>query len=192
MENGKWIYHLSSIDNLSSILSSGLLSRRGLIGQKHHFQDIADREILQGREAYGLDAFVPFHFFSGNPFDGRVQKTRSTEKFFYICINRTLAQHRGYKILPAHPLARTKPTIYDYQEGFSLIDWEKMNSRDYSDSETKLICMAECLSPISVPRADFDKLIFRTDEDERNAQKIAKSLGVTIPTWVNENFFIRS
>lgn len=192
IENGKWIYHLTSIENLESVLVSGLLSRRDLTGQKRAFKDIADQEILEGREAFKLDTFVPFHFFSGNPFDGRVQKMRPTERFFYVCVNRTLAEQRGYKILPTHPLAKSQTSIYDYREGFSQIDWEKMNSRNYLDSEIKSICMAECLSPAQVPLTDFNKLVFSCDKDEALALKIARGQKLQIATWINDKFFIRN
>ena len=44
---GKLIYHITSIDNLPSILKFGLLSRKCIL-QNHdiHFTDIADPEIL--------------------------------------------------------------------------------------------------------------------------------------------------
>ena len=43
---GKLIYHITSIDNLPSILKFGLLSRKCIL-QNHdiHFKDIADPEI---------------------------------------------------------------------------------------------------------------------------------------------------
>lgn len=48
---GKLIYHITSIDNLPSILKFGLLSRKCIL-QNHdiHFTDIADPEILSKRE----------------------------------------------------------------------------------------------------------------------------------------------
>ena len=72
---GKLIYHITSIDNLPSILKFGLLSRKCIL-QNHdiHFTDIADPEILSKRERYkeALSQYVLFHFFAKNPFDGAV------------------------------------------------------------------------------------------------------------------------
>ena len=63
---GKLIYHITSIDNLPSILKFGLLSRKCIL-QNHdiHFTDIADPEILSKRERYkeALSQYVLFHFF---------------------------------------------------------------------------------------------------------------------------------
>lgn len=192
IEQQKWIYHLSSLENLESILSNGLLSRSKLKSESYDFCDIADQEILEGRAQNGLDKFVPFHFFSKNPFDGKVQSSRRDEAFFYICVTREKAQSSGYSILPTHPLAKEHPQLFDYENGFQKIDWQRMNTRDYRDQETKLICMAECLSPATVQPHDFDKLIFKTSEHEAHAKKIALNIGITIDTWVNSNFFTKS
>ena len=56
--NGKLIYHMTSIDNLPSILKFGLLPRKYLL-QNHNIQftDVADPEILSKRERYKK----PFH-----------------------------------------------------------------------------------------------------------------------------------
>lgn len=74
---GKLIYHITSIDNLPSILKFGLLSRKCLLQNRDiHFTDIADPEILNKRERYkeALSQYVLFHFFAKNPFDGAVCK----------------------------------------------------------------------------------------------------------------------
>lgn len=50
---GQLIYHMTSIDNLSSILKFGLLSRNHLLQNSNiQFTDIADPEILSKRERY--------------------------------------------------------------------------------------------------------------------------------------------
>lgn len=62
---GKLIYHITSIDNLPSILKFGLLSRKCLLQNRDiHFTDIADPEILNKRERYkeALSQYVLFHF----------------------------------------------------------------------------------------------------------------------------------
>lgn len=177
--------------NLEGILTKGLMSRYELASLGGQFEDIADHEILDGRAAFGLDRHVPFHFFSNNPFDGRVQTTRRNESFFYVCVSREKAKARGYKILPRHPLAKESPTIFDFSEGFEKIDWPRMNTRDYKDQETKLVCMAECLSPNTVPSNDFAKLVFCSEAHETLAVSLAKKHGINIETWTNQNFFTK-
>ncbi|UCP12625.1 DUF4433 domain-containing protein [Pseudomonas sp. MM213] len=191
IENQKWIYHLSSMQNFESILINGLLSRSALIKAKGKFSDVADPQILEGRAQYGLDNHVPFHFFANNPFDGNVQTAHKDEDFFYVCVSRELAKNRGYKILAKHPLAKESPSLFEFADGFQRIDWQRMNTRDYKDQETKLICMAECLSPSTVPNRDFTKLVFRQESHEKQAIEIAKKYGININTWLNQNFFLK-
>lgn len=191
IENQKWIYHLTSMQNFESILTNGLLSRSELVKAEDKFSDVADPQILEGRAQYGLDNHVPFHFFSNNPFDGNVQAAHKDKDFFYVCVSRELARIRGYKILAKHPLAKETPSLFEFSDGFQRIDWQRMNTRDYKDQETKLICMAECLSPEKVPNTDFTKLVFREDSHEKQALEIAKKNSIHINTWLNPNFFIK-
>lgn len=147
----KLLYHLTSLNNIGSILDNGLQPRAGL----QEFHDVADAEILVGRGEHGLENYVPFHWFSRNPFDGRVQKDRPNEEFVLITVRRALAEGKNWKILPKHPLARQEFRFYDYQEGFDLVNWDLMQERDYHDSDCKSVCMAECLSPEPVSPSVF-------------------------------------
>ncbi|MBN9096466.1 DarT ssDNA thymidine ADP-ribosyltransferase family protein [Pandoraea pnomenusa] len=137
----KLIYHLTSLGNMPGIFESGLLPRARL----RNFEDVADQEIIAGRREYGLENYVPFHWFARNPFDGRVQVDRSGEEFALITIRRSLAERENWKVIPRHPLANAAPQLLDYLPGVDAIDWETMNIRDYRDPECKSICMAECL-----------------------------------------------
>lgn len=179
------------MENLESILSHGLISRAQLRSTSRAFCDVADKEILDGRAQNGLDQYVPFHFFSNNPFDGRVQSSRRDEAFFYICVDREKAKSAGYSILPTHPLAKEHPQIFDYESGFQKIDWDRMNSRDYKIQETKLVCMAECLSPTTVYPRDFSTLLFKNAAHEAKAKEIASKVGIRINTWTQPQFFIK-
>lgn len=160
LRDQKLLYHLTSLNNIESILENGLQPRSAL----RNFHDVASEEILTGRGEHGLDRYVPFHWFSRNPFDGRVQKDRPDEEFVLITVKRSLAKMRNWKVLPRHPLAREGFKIYDYEEGFDLIHWDLMDSRDYSNVDCKTVCMAECLCPGPVSPTDFF-MIFVPSED---------------------------
>ena len=84
---GQLIYHMTSIDNLSSILKFGLLSRNHFLQNSNiQFTDIADPEILSKRERYkkALSQYVLFHFFAKNPFDGAVCRKYGSENMVII------------------------------------------------------------------------------------------------------------
>lgn len=181
----KLLYHLTSLNNVGSILESGLQPRSALNG----FHDVADVEILAGRAEHGLDDYVPFHWFSRNPFDGRVQTDRPDEDFVLLTVHRTLAMARSWRVLPKHPLAKQEFRFYGYQEGFDLIDWELMDIRDYSDADCKSVCMAECLAPGCVRVADFFKIFVPTEHVHRRVLEELATQDLDIEVTVNRGMF---
>ncbi len=160
----KLLYHLTSMENIESIIRDGLKSRSSL--SLSEFVDVADSEILESRKSQSLENYVPFHFFAKNPFDGRVQKNHPNKKFILIAVHRDVAKNQKWKIIPYHPLSGNQVEILDYDEGFNKIDWELMNQRDYSDTNCKNTCMAECLSPTTIQAINFQSIAVCCSESE--------------------------
>lgn len=153
----KLLYHLTSMNNIESIIRDGLKSRNSL--NDNEFIDVANSEILESRKSQSLENYIPFHFFAKNPFDGNVQKDHPNEKFALIAVYRSFAKEQNWKIIPCHPLSNNgEIEILDYESGFNKINWELMNQRDYSDINCKLTCMAECLSPSKVQAINFQSI----------------------------------
>jgi hypothetical protein len=182
LRDKKLLYHRTALANLPAILHQGLQPRRLL----RAFVDVADPEILAGRREQGLDAMVPFHFFASTPFDGRVLKDRPGEAFALIAVGRSLARHRGWKILPIHPLSGQRPALLDYDAGIAAIDWGAMNRREYADPHSKHVCMAECLSPGAVAAADFQSIYVATEANKRQAQTWVQAAQAACYVDVNE------
>lgn len=182
----KLLYHLTAIENLSSILDFGLLPR----SQVANFLDVADSEILANRSRLRLEDFVPFHFFSRNPFDGRVQADHRGRKFILISVLRSFALSKNWKIVPCHPLANQNIQLLDYEDGFNKIDWEVMNVRDYHDPHCKSVCMAECLSPTSVMPASFFKIFVPSDDVKAYVEMKVRNKNFHTEVSVNGNMFL--
>ncbi|EGU33108.1 DarT ssDNA thymidine ADP-ribosyltransferase family protein [Vibrio scophthalmi] len=182
----KLIYHITSIHNLQSILTSGLQTRN----QRKPMVDVANHEILNGRELHGLDKMVPFHFFADNPFDGRVQKDHPTETFVFIAVARNVAEQQGWKISAKHPL-NGEFKLLDYAAGMDAIDWDLMNKREYTSPEGKSVCMAECLAPQTVPVSDFQRIYVKTPKDKETVESILRDVRVRCNVDVNEWMFAR-
>ena len=154
-KTGKLLYHLTALENLESIIQYGLLSRNDV--QKLAFVDIADHEIIDKRESkLNLNSFVPFHFYMGTAFDGRVfinsREIGANRKFIYLCVWRSNARQNGWKIIPTHPLDESNIDIFDYDDGFEKIEWNVIDNpdRNYLDNHIREVCMAECVSPSTV------------------------------------------
>jgi hypothetical protein len=180
------LYHLTDIANIPSILENGLLSR----SQLSDFVDVADGDIIESRKNLGLENYVPFHFFGRNPFDGRVQTDYKDKSFVLITVSRVFAKGNEWKIIPKHPLAEEGIELLSYTEGIDAIDWEKMNARDYSDPESKSVCMAECLSSKTVGVSNFFSIYVNDEHDQLIVLEALKTAGHSKNVNVNSGLFI--
>lgn len=187
---GKLIYHLTSINNLESILKLGLMPRDAI----NNFKDVADQEIIQVRRENGLNNWIPFHFFAGTPFDGSVQKSNRDELFVFITVTRKFAETNEFKIITQHPLSLDKIILIDYEKGLIKIDWVTMATRDYSDSECSMICMAECLTNKIVQPKDFHAIFVPNLKAKRIVVRLLNKIigsNCTISISVNSYIFVK-
>jgi hypothetical protein len=183
------VYHLTHVDNLSAIARFGLRSRRALLNDQRGFRDVADPKILTNRAEHGLDAYVPFHLITRSPFDYAVMHSHSDPRFVLIAVYRSFARAHGWKICPSHPLAGGQaPQLLDWDEGIGMIDWDTidMPNRSYDDHHTKMVCMAEALSPTPVMVEDFVWVYAPNEEICRFAQG---ALGPKVTVQVNGGMF---
>lgn len=183
----KLIYHLTCIDNLASILDRGIQPRSALSG----YVDVADGEIIESRQKLELENYVPFHFFGGNPFDGRVQKDHPDKEFVLITVRRRHAMAQNWQIIPRHPLADEDLELLDYDKGFDAIDWGQMNARDYRDDLSKSVCMAECLSPDVVLPERFFSCYVANSKSQKTVLQALKSAGYEKHVNINEGMFLK-
>ncbi|MEP0868603.1 DUF4433 domain-containing protein [Trichocoleus desertorum AS-A10] len=183
IKSKKLLYHLTSLDNLLSILENGLLARNEL----EKFDDVADPDLIDFSAEHGLTKYIRFHFFSQNPFDGDVQKRNPEKEFIYICIHREFAKKSNFKIIPRHPKSMNVLTLYDYTEGIDLIEWDIMDQRDYLDRNCRNICMAECISPVSIMPTEFHSIYVRDDDLEEYVRDMANEIIGAIPFHINVN-----
>ncbi len=171
-----FIYHMTSLDNLSSIVRHGLLSRDEL-GRRANLltHDVADPEILAGRGS--LSSMVPFHFMTRNPFDYGVIKNaaHASKRFVYLAVERTHARRNGWKIIPRHPLANGGYELLSWDEGMERIDWTQLDKKGSwtTDRECKLACMAEAVSPNAVTFDTVRAIYCPTSDDADRVAKIA-------------------
>ncbi len=176
IKNSKLLYHLTSLSNIESILTNGLQPRATL---KETFKDVAEQEIIEFRDKHKISNVIPFHFFSGTPFSGRVQKDNPNEEFVYLTLHRDTAssKNNNFKIFPTHPMHMNPLEVFDYEEGFKKIDWELMEKRDYSDFECKEVCMAECVCVhTKIESKVFHSIIVKNDETKKYIESLCQKL----------------
>ena len=171
-KEGKLLYHLTELKNLESIIDFGLVPRKILRENTVTFGDVADPEIIRKREVLGLD---------GSAFDVAVKKTHVGEEMIYICITRILARRNNFRILPKHPLALEECQLYNYDEGFEMIDWDILTRVGQNDEDARQIKMAECLSPLVIPIDAFQCIYVSSKETENKVADMLKHKGVIFP-----------
>lgn len=194
-KDGKLLYHLTKIDNIPSVLKNGLMSRKKLSKSIDiSFSNIADLDILEKRLKWKTDlsSYVPFHFYTKNPFDGAVCNKFGSENMAIIAIWRPTSNtdKRGMFIIPSHPLSNDEPDIYSYDDGFDLVDWDTLGdaeNRDYHDPKIKSKCMAECLAKDSIPSSKFAFIFVLNDAAKNKIEDIANTYNVNIR--VNAHMF---
>lgn len=168
------IFHLTSLENLDSILEKGLLCRKDL---ENEFDDVANPNMICSREREELEKYVPFHFFPRNPFDGDVFSHHPEKEFIYIGIAKKKARSKGFKVIPTHPMSMSEFKIYDFDEGIEVIDWETMNKRDYKEEVCKHVCMAECIYEGKIEPYNFTSIYVRDEAIQKIVQpKVQKYL----------------
>lgn len=156
-----------------SKIHDGLLSRVSLQEKQIAYTDIANEDILSKRTEKGLDQCVPFHFHTHTEFDVAVQKQRRLEgPYIYLAVNRSVARDKKFKIIFRHPISSGSETkILEYDEGFSQINWDVMNTPKGNPPNPNYdghVRMAECISPYcDVPFNDI-YTIFVPNEDVKN------------------------
>lgn len=187
-KDGSLLYHITALDNLDSIIENGLQPRNYIKGC---FKDVADKEILKDREKYKLEEHTPFHFFAGTPFAGSVQIAFPELNFMYISIDRSLAIHNNFVIIPSHPLHYGEDAL-SWENGMQTINWDLMNERDYSNHECKEVCMAESLFKGRVLCQHFKGIYVKNESQKKLVEKKLNENALShIFVNVNTSMFVK-
>lgn len=149
-----YMYHMTHINNMDSILEHGLMSRKALEKSKMRFTDVADKNIMDGRRNFqnnlDLSNFILFHFDLKNAFDYRVCHNNGSANMVILVELRPQYWREDLKqyayVLPCHPLGRNFPGVRSYDQGMQEIRWDILDSNLYNCyPEVRSARMAECI-----------------------------------------------
>lgn len=190
---GKFIYHITHIDNLPSIEQSGLLPRDKI--SLNSFTDIANKDILSKRMLDGenLSDYVLFHFYAKNPFDYGICHKYDSSNLVILALDRTYAKSNNFKIIPSHPLSNHISKIFNYDEGFDKIEWDILDdieNRDYNNNSIRSACMAECLSKDALPLDTFNYIYVKTEDTKNLLLDSLKDSNIQSKIVVNKYMFL--
>lgn len=179
-KDGKLLYHLTSADNLDSILKNGLLSRKLLREKGIGFKDIANTEIIDKRKMLKLDKYTPFHFHPYTAFDFAIKYNGNPDNILYICVSRSFARSKNFLVLPQHPLSSDECVPLPFDEGMSKIDWNTMMEVGREDSLAKEVKMAESLTDLVILARDFYCLYVPNEKMKNIVTKKLKEYGIKL------------
>lgn len=188
-EHKSTLFHLTTFENIPNILRYGLRSRYELENESGILKrDIANKDIIDFRKKHDITKYIPFHFMIHSPFAGDVMRDprKCNAIFVYIVISREYAKEHEFKIIPKHPMCSEYKSLdevplYDYQDGFDKIDWDNMDKRDFRNYDSKIACLAECVSEhhlniIKMIEAGCASLAVKTQEDKEKLVSICTRL----------------
>lgn len=186
-KDGLLLYHLTKLSNWESIIKNGLVSRREVKKNNYQFEDIADSEIIDKRLHLGLDNYIPFHFHTKSAFDYAVKRRYPNDCFIYICIKRDFARMNGFKILPKHPLSTDEVTLFDFENGIDMIDWDAMEIEPWEcgfEDYNRQVRMAECLTDKKIPINCFHEIAVENNQIKETVETMLRDITGSKP-YVN-------
>ena len=80
-----------------------------------------------------------------------------------------------------HPLTTQECKLYDYDEGFKLIDWETMMEINRGDDYAKHVKMAECLTKKRVLIDEFTCMYVASEQVKEKVVEILRDNNVDFP-----------
>lgn len=164
----QYLYHLTDLSNMDSIIKYGLMSRTTLQKMVTGFIDVADQDIIVKRGK--LEEYVPFHFVPKTPFDYVVKRNHDDKQFVYICVEKSFARREKSYILLSHPTSNYAQEPCSFDEGINLLDWDSIEDPyAYMNPVSKQNKMAECIIEEPVTADHFAVIIV---PDEATAKKL--------------------
>uniref|UniRef100_UPI0026287B6F DarT ssDNA thymidine ADP-ribosyltransferase family protein n=1 Tax=Clostridium sp. TaxID=1506 RepID=UPI0026287B6F len=81
--------------------------------------------------------------------------------------------------------------LYEYDEGFELIDWDTMQRVGTTDNYSKHVKMAECLTDLNIPADDFRCIYVKSKETKEMVEDMLNENGINInPPYVNVQIWL--
>ena len=151
------MHHITHINNLESILKSGLCSRNFLQNNFFSFEDTANFDIVAKRDEKKLNDYIPFHIDymqlkHGIPYNYVCCENNGYENMIFLSIklNDIILQNYPLLYILYHPVSSKTKSFFDLEIFFDNYKEEekKLNEIfkfDYSNNYVKEFRMSEIL-----------------------------------------------
>jgi len=181
------LYHMTHIDNLSSILLYGLLPH----GNVHQKTDISDRDVNKRRArnepiySKPIHSYVPFYFNPKNPM--LYVRSNLSKHIVILQMNQELLYAKGSLFTDGNASCDST-SFYSNPSNLKELDWTCLRAKEnylgLYDGKRKR--MAECLVPNKVSAVNIEKILVNSFETKQKVDTITRKM---IPCCVDTNYF---
>lgn len=131
---GRFVYHFTSISNLKSIISDGLLSTNSKIKKGINHQNIANNNIQERRKNMAVTCgpkgvvhdYVPFYFAKRTPMLLNIVKSKNIDQIDIIYLAIPIENIVDKKFVFSDASANTiiPPNFYDDPKHLDKLEWD--------------------------------------------------------------------
>jgi calcineurin-like phosphoesterase family protein len=173
--DNNFVWHLTNINNLPTILEYGLLSRTLLKEKKHIFIDNSPDDLTQKRSNLGFDDYVPFHFFPLNPYDiFEFQRNKNREEIFcYLTLKDEEVKKLNGKVVFGYANHKPEVEFVDFSRNKKKVD-EIRKHTDYNVRKDKIEALGECLIKDKVSPENFYSIVIGSESHRDIIEEFAE------------------
>lgn len=169
------LYHLTSVDNLRSIIENGLLShncahREGYVSRDISLQEVNDRRGFKSVYGRPLHGYVPLYFNPRNPM--LAYRRAMQDSIAILCLDKSLL-FQDETVFADGNAANNATAFYRDLQDLDKLDWQCINfpgnnwtrfegSRQVTFVENRRKRCAEVLIPDMIPPQHIERIVVRT------------------------------
>lgn len=177
----EFLYHLTHVDNMPSILKHGLLSHndaRGLVMEDLSDLDVQDRRAnhppLDDRRP--LHDYVCLYFNPRNPMLYR--RREHQDDIVILCLDRRLLEQSSTFFTDGNAAAGATK-FFNHPQDLAKLDWDYIQKREYwnNSEDGKRKRCAEILVPDAIPFDEVRRVCVRTDSTQTRLGELMSAAG---------------
>lgn len=195
---GRFIYHFTSINNLESIISEGLLSTNLKIDSGVDHENVANNEIQERRKTMNVTCgpkgvvhdYVPFYFAKRTPMLLNIVKSKNIDQIdiIYLAIPIEKVMDRDVVFSDASANTAIPPNFYNNPSELSDLNWNIIDSWrwSYPDDDERHQKMAEVLINKKVEITDISHIVAWNKSFKNHIKGVLKDSNIDGPKVVTD------
>ncbi|OBT29324.1 hypothetical protein A9263_04505 [Vibrio cyclitrophicus] len=200
---GRFAYHFTSVNNLQSIISDGLLCTNLKIKHGIVHEDIANNDIQKRRSKMEVTCgprgvvhdYVPFYFAKRTPMLLNIVKSKNIDQIDIVYFAIPIEKITNENVVFSDASANTEipPNFYKNSKHLGKLNWETIDSWawSYRDDEERHQKMAEMLVQSKVDITDIAHIVVWNNNFKNHVKDVLKDNnieGVQVVTHYHDHF----